>query len=201
MSDTHDLTEQLPAVPDTDDKFMGQVPFDSMHYAKAAFRGAECCSVTHSDTTSVDVVNSQMQLEPAKYTSFISADKNTISAWGSGALFTGEMPTFQCYFVHGWFKCGGVEIYKTRFAMGMSEQNARMNRDSITLGGSAVAEFVADVMSSCVPTRLTVPGLSRIPATQMGCRPLDRSLLPRTMWPSACALISVRCCTSKLHTP
>ena len=82
MSDTNDLTEQLPTVPDTDDKFMGQVPFDSMHHAKAAFGGAVCCSATHSGTTSVDIVKSQMQLEPAKYTSFISADKNTISAEG-----------------------------------------------------------------------------------------------------------------------
>ena len=40
MSDTNDLTEQLPTVSDTDDKFMGQVPFGSMHYAKAAFGGA-----------------------------------------------------------------------------------------------------------------------------------------------------------------
>ena len=30
--------------------------------------------------------------------------------------------------------------------MGLSEQNARMNRDSMTLGGPAVAEFVADVL-------------------------------------------------------
>ena len=76
MSDTNDLTEQLPTVPDTDDKFMGQVPFDSTHYAKAAFGGVVSCSVTHSGTTPVDTVNSQMQLEPSKYTSFISVDKN-----------------------------------------------------------------------------------------------------------------------------
>ena len=104
-----------------------------------------CCSVTHSGTTPIDVVKTQMQLESAKYTSFISADKNIISAEGSGALSTGVMPTSQGYFVQGWFKFGGVEICKTRFAMGMSEQDARKNRDVNTLGGSAVAEFVADV--------------------------------------------------------
>ena len=149
MSDTNDMTEHFPTVPHTVDKFMDQVPFDSMHYAMAgAFGGAVSRSVTHSVTTSVDIVNSQMQLKPAKYTSFISVDKNTISAEGSGALFTDEMTTFQCfqcYIVKGWFKCGGLEISKTRFAMGMSKQNARMNRDSSTLGGPAVAEFVADV--------------------------------------------------------
>ena len=99
-------------------------------------------------TPSVDIVNSQMQLKPAKYKSVISVDKNTISAEGSGALLTDEMITFQCfrcYIVKGWFKCGGLEISKTRFAMGMSKQNAKMNRDSSTLGGPAVAEFVANV--------------------------------------------------------
>ena len=55
---------------------------------------------------------------------------------------------FQCYFMQGWFKCGGVEICKTRFSMGMSKQNARMNQDSISLGGPAVAEFVADIFVS-----------------------------------------------------
>ena len=34
---------------------------------------------------------------------------------------------------------------ETRFEKGMSEQDARKNRDCSTLGGSAVAEFVADV--------------------------------------------------------
>ena len=148
MSDTNDMTEQLPTVSDTFDKSMGQVPFDSMHYAMATFRGAVSRSVTHSVTPSVDIVNSQMQLKPAKYKSVISVDKYTISTEGSGAVFTGEMTTFQCfqcYFVQEWFKCGGVEICKTRFAMGMSKQNAKMNRDSITHGGPAVAEFVADV--------------------------------------------------------
>ena len=128
MSDANDLTEQMP-----------------VHYAKAAFGGAVCCSVTHSGTTPIDVVKTQMQLEPAKYTSFFSCDKNIISADGSGALTTGVTPTSQGYFVQGWSKFGGVEICKTRFAMGMSEQDARKNRDFITLGGSAVAESVADV--------------------------------------------------------
>jgi solute carrier family 25 phosphate transporter 3 len=48
--------------------------------------------------------------------------------------------------VQGWFKFGGVEICKTKFAQMMgSEQKAYDNRDVITLGGSAVAEFVADI--------------------------------------------------------
>eukprot|EP00927_Polykrikos_kofoidii_P024451 TRINITY_DN2222_c0_g1_i3.p1 TRINITY_DN2222_c0_g1~~TRINITY_DN2222_c0_g1_i3.p1 ORF type:complete len:315 (-),score=53.67 TRINITY_DN2222_c0_g1_i3:155-1099(-) len=128
-----------------DGKFMGQGPFDTTHYVKAAFGGAVCCSVTHGGTTPIDVIKTRMQLEPARYTSFVGTAKSIVSTEGSGALFTGVMPTFQGYFVQGWFKFGGVEIMKTRLAMSMSEQDAWKNRDAITLGGSAVAEFVADV--------------------------------------------------------
>jgi len=116
-----------------------------MHYLKAAFGGAVCCSVTHGGTTPIDVVKTRMQLDPGKYTGFFSTFK-AVAAEGTGALFTGVMPTFQGYFVQGWFKFGGVEICKTKFAQAMSsEQAAYNNRDAITLGGSAVAEFVADV--------------------------------------------------------
>lgn len=129
-----------------DGKFMGQGPFDSMHYTKAAFGGAVCCSVTHGGTTPIDVVKTRMQLDPGKYTSFLGTFNQIKATEGTAALFTGVMPTFQGYFVQGWFKFGGVEICKTKFAQAMpSEQAAYNNRDVITLGGSAVAEFVADI--------------------------------------------------------
>jgi solute carrier family 25 phosphate transporter 3 len=124
---------------------MGQGPFDGTHYLKASFGGAVCCSVTHGGTTPIDVIKTRMQLEPAKYTSFIGTGKEIVAKEGAGALCTGMMPTFQGYFVQGWFKFGGVEICKTKFAMMMSERDAYKNRDFITLGGSACAEFVADV--------------------------------------------------------
>merc|ERR1712070_392204 len=71
--------------------------------------------------------------------------KDVVATEGRGALLTGVIPTFQGYFVQGWFKFGGVEICKTRLAMMMTEEQAWRNRDAITLGGSAIAEFVADV--------------------------------------------------------
>merc|ERR1712048_435509 len=121
-------------------------PFDFMHYTKAAFGGAVCCSVTHGGTTPIDVIKTRMQLDPQKYTSFLGTYKQIVSSEGASALITGWKPTFQGYFVQGWFKFGGVEICKTKFAQAMgSEQAAYNNRDAITLGGSAVAEFVADV--------------------------------------------------------
>lgn len=131
-----------------DGKFMGQGPFDATHYLKAAFGGAVCCSVTHGGTTPVDVVKTRIQLEPATYgpKGFIGTMKHVAATEGSGALLTGALPTFQGYFVQGFFKFGGVEICKTQFAqMCSSEKAAFENRDAITLGGSAVAEFVADV--------------------------------------------------------
>merc|ERR1719433_2700005 len=73
--------------------------------------------------------------------------KEVAAKEGSGALLTGIIPTFQGYFVQGFFKFGGVEICKTQFAKKLcsSEKEAWEKRDMITLGGSAVAEFVADV--------------------------------------------------------
>jgi len=129
-----------------DGKYMGQGPFDGMHYLKAAFGGAVCCSVTHGGTTPIDVVKTRMQLEPTRYTSFLGTMRQVAAEEGSAALLTGVVPTFQGYFVQGWFKFGGVEICKTKFAqMCSSERDAYQKRDVITLGGSAVAEFVADI--------------------------------------------------------
>ena len=103
------------------------------------------CRVTHGGTTPIDVVKTRMQLDPAKHTSVICVGKSVISAEGSGALFTDVMPTLQGYIVQGWLKFGGLEVCMTRFAMEMSDQDAWKNRDFITLGDSAVAEFVTEV--------------------------------------------------------
>merc|ERR1712113_164415 len=101
---------------------------------------------THGGTTPVDVVKTRMQLDPQRYTSFRGTIQDVIKNEGRGALITGWLPTFQGYFVQGWFKFGGVEICKTKFAQAMdSERKAWQNRDAITLGASACAEFVADV--------------------------------------------------------
>ena len=162
MSDAYDLTEQLP-----------------VHYATAAFGGAVCCSVTLSGTKSIVAIKTQMHLEPAKFTSFFSADKNIISAEGSGTWATGVTTNSLGYFVQGWSRFGEVEICKTRFAMGMSEQDARKNRDFNTLGGPAVAEFAADVFlcsfEACRIRSVLDPNYAK-------GRPRDGSWLPKTVW-------------------
>ena len=140
MSDANDSTEQLP-----------------MHFAKAAFGGAVCCSATHYGTTPVDVFKTQIQLKPVKHTSFFSADENAISDV-SGALTTGVSPTSQSYFVQGWSKFD--------FEMGMNKQDARKNREFNTLGGPAVAEFVADAFlypfEACLTRSVSDPSNAKV---------------------------------------
>ena len=82
-----------------------------------------------------------------------------------------RVPYSQVCVVQGWFKFGGMEICKTRVMMEVSEQDdARKNRDFVTLGESDVAEFVTEVF---LCTYEAVLGMSRIPATRwtdVGCR-------------------------------
>ena len=60
-------------------------------------------------------------------------------------LRQGLGPTAFGYFVQGWFKFGGVEYFKIMAANSMSPQDAWDNRNSIYLGSSALAEFIADI--------------------------------------------------------
>jgi solute carrier family 25 phosphate transporter 3 len=45
----------------------------------------------------------------------------------------------------GWFKFGGVEYFKINLAGALGPQAAWDNRNSIYLGSSAIAEFIADI--------------------------------------------------------
>jgi len=135
----------MPAAAD-DGKFMGQGPFDTPFYLKAALAGGICCGLTHGALTPVDVVKTRIQLDPATYNKgFIGGFRQVIAGEGAGALLTGLGPTAQGYFIQGWFKFGGVEIFKTRWAKQMGEKSAWQNRTAITLGASACAEFIADI--------------------------------------------------------
>lgn len=129
-----------------DGKFMGQGPFDTPFVVKAALAGGICCGITHGALTPVDVVKTRIQLDPVKYNQgFIGGFRQVIAGEGAGALLTGLGPTAQGYFIQGWFKFGGVEFFKTRWAKSMGEESAWKNRTAITLGASACAEFIADI--------------------------------------------------------
>ena len=115
------------------------------YFLKGALAGGICCSVTHGALTPVDVVKTRIQLEPAKYTGMMQGFNKVIAEEGAGALLTGLGPTAFGYFVQGWFKFGGVEFFKIQASNSMTPQQTWDNRNSIYLGASAAAEFIADI--------------------------------------------------------
>merc|ERR1712061_556242 len=64
---------------------------------------------------------------------------------GVSALATGLGATAVGYFIQGWFKFGGVEVFKIKAAAALGEKKAWENRTAIYLGAAAGAEFIADI--------------------------------------------------------
>ncbi|KAI3632975.1 hypothetical protein MIR68_009050 [Amoeboaphelidium protococcarum] len=115
-------------------------------YARFAFAGAVCCSVTHGALTPVDVVKTRIQLDPEKYNrGMVTAFRTVIKEEGAGALLTGFGPTAFGYFLQGAFKFGGYEFWKKTMVEAMGVENAVNYRTPIYLASSAIAEFFADI--------------------------------------------------------
>jgi len=115
-------------------------------YARFAFAGAACCSITHGAVTPVDVVKTRIQLEPTVYNKgMISAFRQVVAAEGAGALLTGFGPTVAGYFLQGAFKFGGYEFWKKTFIDTLGAESASRNRTAVYIASSAIAEFFADV--------------------------------------------------------
>merc|ERR1712187_439543 len=70
--------------------------------------------------------------------------RQVIAEEGVMALSTGLTATGIGYFIQGWFKFGGVELFKIKAATALGEQKAWDNRTAIYLGSAACAEFIAD---------------------------------------------------------
>jgi len=115
-------------------------------YARFAFAGAMCCSITHAALTPVDVVKTRIQLDPQTYNKgMIGGFRQIIAKEGAGALLTGFAPTAAGYFVQGALKFGGYEFFKKQFVTRLSPESAADYRTGIYLASSAMAEFFADV--------------------------------------------------------
>ncbi|KAG9048670.1 Cu/Pi carrier [Tulasnella sp. UAMH 9824] len=128
------------------DKADGPKPTGVDLYARFAFAGAVCCSVTHGALTPVDVVKTRIQLEPEVYNRGMISAFRTISAKeGAGALLTGLGPTALGYALQGAFKFGGYEFWKKTAIDYLGVEKATANREAIYLGASGIAEFFADV--------------------------------------------------------
>jgi solute carrier family 25 phosphate transporter 3 len=115
-------------------------------YARFAFAGAACCSITHGALTPVDVVKTRIQLQPEIYNrGMIAGFRQVVAAEGAGALLTGFGPTCAGYFLQGALKFGGYEFWKKTFIGVIGAEKAPDYRVGIYLASSAVAEFFADV--------------------------------------------------------
>lgn len=116
------------------------------HYVKGALAGGICCGLTHGAMCPVDVVKTRIQLDPVTYNrGMIGGFRQVIQAEGLKGLTTGLGPTAIGYFVQGWFKFGGVELFKIKIATALGPKKAWDNRNNIYLVASACAEFIADI--------------------------------------------------------
>ncbi|KAF2657672.1 mitochondrial carrier [Lophiostoma macrostomum CBS 122681] len=115
-------------------------------YARFAFAGAVCCSVTHGGLTPVDVLKTRIQLDPATYNKgLIGTYRQVVAKEGYGALLTGFGPTAAGYFLQGAFKFGGYELFKQQSINLLGYETASNNRTAVYLASAATAEFFADI--------------------------------------------------------
>jgi solute carrier family 25 phosphate transporter 3 len=104
-------------------------PTGAALYARFAFAGAVCCSITHGAMTPVDVVKTRIQLSPEIYNKgMVGGFRQVIQAEGAGALLTGFGPTAAGYFLQGAFKLGGYEFWKKTAIDLVGIENAVQNR-------------------------------------------------------------------------
>merc|ERR1719498_1206592 len=123
-----------------------EAKYDLDYYLKGALAGGICCSITHGALCPVDVVKTRIQLDPAKYNKgMIGGFRQVVAEEGVAALATGLGPTAVGYFIQGWFKFGGVELFKINMAQSMGEEKAWQYRTGIYLTAAACAEFIADI--------------------------------------------------------
>jgi len=137
--------------------------FGTDYYTKAALAGGICCGFTHGAVCPVDVVKTRMQLDGAKYNKgMVGGFRQVIAEEGVMALSTGLGATGVGYFIQGWFKFGGVELFKIKTAAAIGEKKAFENRTAIYLGAAACAEFIADIflcpLEACRIRSVSDPG-------------------------------------------
>ncbi|DBA03354.1 TPA: hypothetical protein N0F65_004631 [Lagenidium giganteum] len=118
---------------------------DYAYYGKCMIGGVLACGLTHTAITPLDVVKSNMQVNPAKYTGLSQGLKTIASEEGTAALFKGWAPTAVGYSVQGLCKYGFYDFFKDFYSTQVGEENATKYRGLIYLAGSASAEVIADV--------------------------------------------------------
>eukprot|EP00958_Prasinococcus_capsulatus_P026794 scaffold4995_cov385-Prasinococcus_capsulatus_cf.AAC.2 len=124
----------------------GKIELNSpKYYAASLFGGVLACGLTHLAVTPLDVVKCNMQTDPVKYPSIPSAFGTIAREGGASALLKGWLPTLIGYSAQGACKFGFYEFFKKYYSDLVGEENAKKYKDFIYLGGSASAEFFADI--------------------------------------------------------
>lgn len=97
--------------------------------------------------TPIDVVKTRIQVDDAmKGLNMVRAARQIVAGEGASALLTGFGPTAVGYLVQGGGKFMGYEFFKKTFVdMVGGPEAAVPHRTAIYLGGSAAAEFFADI--------------------------------------------------------
>ncbi|KAJ7064096.1 mitochondrial carrier domain-containing protein [Mycena amicta] len=126
-------------------RYLSTVPHDKNYYAKCMVGGALACGLTHAAMTPVDVAKCNMQVDPAKYRSTLSAIRLLVAEEGSTGILKGFGPTLVGYSLQGMFKYGLYEIFKDAYSNLAGEELTTNYKPLIWAAGSASAEVFADV--------------------------------------------------------
>ncbi|KAF3324102.1 mitochondrial phosphate carrier protein 3 [Carex littledalei] len=153
--------------------FMIQAPKESMkiemfspaYYAACTAGGILSCGLTHTAVTPLDLVKCNMQINPTKYKSISSGFGVLLKEQGARGFFRGWVPTLLGYSAQGACKFGFYEFFKKYYSDLAGPENAAKYKTLIYLGGSASAEFIADLAlcpMEAVKVRVqTQPGFAR----------------------------------------
>lgn len=133
-------TFMIPAASESSIKM-----YSTEYFLACGLGGLLCCGLTHTGVTPADVVKCNMQIAPKKYTSTGSAISLIIKEEGAKGLYRGWAPTLVGYSVQGACKYGFYEFFKKKYSDLVGPENAAKYKTLIYLGGSATAEFIADI--------------------------------------------------------
>lgn len=151
MSDkVHELSKEaqaeLAAASKATQKRTGKIEmYSSKFYAACILGGLLACGTTHTAVTPLDLVKCRRQVSASLYTSNMQGWRTIYSGEGLRGIFTGWSPTFVGYSAQGAFKYGGYEFFKKFYSDLAGPETAAQYKTLIYLGGSATAEFIADV--------------------------------------------------------
>lgn len=118
---------------------------DSSYYPKGKLGGTIACGGTHTALTPLDVHMCNMQVNPAKYSTWRSGMGTLVVEEGIFSIYKGWLPTLVGYSVQGMFKSGLYEYFKDKYADAVGPDKATKYKGMLYCASSASAEFFDDI--------------------------------------------------------